>query len=102
MADAAVVEKGCRVTEGDTEDHLEAMEGVLVVQVRSKDDRVVDRAGTDGILGRHVVEVRRSEYSAKARMLASKGCVTRENYQVSEDEDSHTKKTPSVVGECWP
>lgn len=71
MADAAVVEKDCRVTEGNT-GHSEAIDGVLTMQDRSDEDRLVDRAWTDGILGSHVVEVLRSECSAKAHMLVAR------------------------------
>lgn len=64
MADTPVVEKGCRGIEGDR-DHLDAVNGVLALRDKAGEDRVVERAWIDGILGSHVAEVFRSECSAE-------------------------------------
>lgn len=64
MADTPVVEKGCRRIEGDR-DHLDAGNGALALRDKTSEDRVVERAWIDGILGSHVAEVFRSECSAK-------------------------------------
>ena len=64
MADTPVVEKGCREIEGDR-DHLDAVNGTLALRDKTNEDRVVERAWIDGILGIHVAEDFRSECSAR-------------------------------------